>query len=98
MVELIHHANEEAAKFGSKIDVLIPHQVNRRIIDKAVETTGFPPENVVVNLDHYGNTSAASVPIALDEAMREGRAKRGDTVLLVAFGGGLTWGSAIVTL
>ena len=79
-------------------DVLIPHQVNQRIIDAALETAGFPPEKVMVNLDKYGNTSAASVPIALDEALKTGRCKPGDTVLLVAFGGGLTWSSAIVTL
>ncbi|QVL34802.1 ketoacyl-ACP synthase III [Telmatocola sphagniphila] len=98
MVELIHHANEEAAKLGTHISMLIPHQVNQRIIDAALESTGFPADRVMVNLDRYGNTSAASVPIALDEAIREGRAKKGDTVLLVAFGGGLTWGSSVVTL
>src|SRR6266545_640500 len=80
------------------IDVLIPHQVNGRIIDAALEATKFPREKVVVNLDKYGNTSAASVPIALDEALRTGRCKSGDTVLLVAFGGGLTWSSAMLTL
>ena len=80
------------------VDVLIPHQVNGRIIDAALESTGFPPDKVMVNLDKYGNTSAASVPIALDEALRTGRCKPGDTVLLVAFGGGLTWSSAIITL
>jgi 3-oxoacyl-[acyl-carrier-protein] synthase-3 len=58
----------------------------------------FPPEKVMGNLERYGNTSAASVPIALDEAMRCGRLKAGDTVLLVAFGGGFTWASAVVTL
>jgi 3-oxoacyl-[acyl-carrier-protein] synthase III len=98
MIELIEDALMESQRSGRKIDLLIPHQVNQRIIDAALESTEFPPEKVVVNLDRYGNTSAASVPIALDEAMSEGRAKPGDTVLLVAFGGGLTWGSAIVTL
>ena len=72
--------------------------MNQRIIDAALDQTGFPADQVMVNLDNYGNTSAASVPIALDEAIRGGRAKPGDTVLLVAFGGGLTWGSVILTL
>lgn len=99
MIELIHQAEIDCREMGlNGPDVLIPHQVNQRIIDAALETTRFPAEKVMVNLDRYGNTSAASVPIALDEALRTGRCKPGDTVLLVAFGGGLTWSSAIVTL
>jgi 3-oxoacyl-[acyl-carrier-protein] synthase III len=99
MVELIEQAEIDCRELSlSGIDVLIPHQVNQRIIDAALESSGFPSEKVVVNLDRYGNTSAASVPIALDEALRTGRCKPGDTVLLVAFGGGLTWSSALVTL
>lgn len=99
MVELIQQAEADARELGlAGFDALIPHQVNQRIIDAAVEATGFPAAKVVLNLDRYGNTSAASVPIALDEAVRSGRCKPGDTVLLVAFGGGLTWSSAIVTL
>src|SRR5262245_13877502 len=99
MVELIEQAEIDCRELGlSGIDVLIPHQVNQRIIDAALESSKFPSEKVVVNLDKYGNTSAASVPIALDEALRTGRCKPGDTVLLVAFGGGLTWSSALITL
>jgi 3-oxoacyl-[acyl-carrier-protein] synthase-3 len=99
MVELIHQAEADCRELGlGKIDVLIPHQVNQRIIDSALETCHFPRDKVMVNLDRYGNTSAASVPIALDEAIRAGLCKPGDTVLLVAFGGGLTWSSALVTL
>jgi 3-oxoacyl-[acyl-carrier-protein] synthase-3 len=99
MAELIHQAEADCREIGlNGIDVLIPHQVNQRIIDAALESTSFPPSKVVVNLDRYGNTSAASVPIALDEALRTGRCKPGDTVLLVAFGGGLTWSSALLTL
>ena len=99
MIDLIEQAETDAKELGlSGIDLLIPHQVNQRIIDAALEATGFPPAKVMVNLDKYGNTSAASVPIALDEAIRTGRCKPGDTVLLVAFGGGLTWSSAIITL
>ena len=99
MVELIEQAEIDTRELGlSGIDALIPHQVNQRIIDAALESSGFPASKVMVNLDKYGNTSAASVPIALDEALRTGRCKPGDTVLLVAFGGGLTWSSALVTL
>ena len=98
MIELVEQAQADCAELGCKIDLLIPHQVNQRIIDAALEATGFPADKVVVNLDRLGNTSAASVPIALDEAIRGGRAKPGDTVLLVAFGGGLTWSSALITL
>jgi 3-oxoacyl-[acyl-carrier-protein] synthase III len=99
MVELIQQAEADARELGvAGFDALIPHQVNQRIIDAALEATGFPAAKVMVNLDRYGNTSAASVPIALDEALRSGRCRPGDTALLVAFGGGLTWSSAIVTL
>ena len=98
MIELTQDAVEYCRNLGIEIGLIIPHQVNRRIIDAALDSTGFPADRVMVNLEKYGNTSAASVPIALDEAIQAGRAKRGDTVLLVAFGGGLTWGSAIITL
>lgn len=98
MIELIEDAQSDCKTLNRSIDLLIPHQVNQRIIDAALDNTHFPPEKVMVNLDKYGNTSAASVPIALDEAMRSGRAKPGDTLLFIAFGGGLTWGSAILTL
>jgi 3-oxoacyl-[acyl-carrier-protein] synthase-3 len=99
MIELIQQAEIDCREMGLNLpDVLIPHQVNQRIIDAALEATGFPADRVMVNLDKYGNTSAASVPIALDEALKTGRCKPGDTVLLVAFGGGLTWSSAIITL
>jgi 3-oxoacyl-[acyl-carrier-protein] synthase III len=98
MVEMIEQARIDAAKLGRTVDLLVPHQVNLRIIDAAVEATGFPRDKVMVNLDKYGNTSAASIPIALDEAMQEGRAQKGETLLFVAFGGGLTWGSTMITL
>jgi 3-oxoacyl-[acyl-carrier-protein] synthase-3 len=98
MIELTQDAMDECGRLGVEIKLLIPHQVNQRIIDAALERTGFPTDRVMVNLGSYGNTSGASVPIALDEAMREGRARPGDTILLIAFGGGLTWGSLILTL
>jgi 3-oxoacyl-[acyl-carrier-protein] synthase-3 len=78
------------------IHLVVPHQVNVRIIDSALKGLKIARERVYVNLDRYGNTSAASVPIALSEAVEMGRLKPGDIVLMVAFGGGLTWGSAVV--
>ena len=78
------------------IDLFVPHQANMRIIDHAVERIGIDPAKVVVNLDRYGNTSSASVPLALAEAREQGRLKPGDLLLLIAFGGGLTWGSTVV--
>jgi 3-oxoacyl-[acyl-carrier-protein] synthase-3 len=80
----------------SQIKCVIPHQANRRIIDAVSERLGIKPEQVFVNLDKYGNTSAASVAIALDEAVRSGRIQRGDLVLLIVFGAGLTWAAAVI--
>lgn len=80
----------------SQIKCLIPHQANRRIIDAVGERLGVRPEQVFVNLHKYGNTSAASVAIALDEAVQSGVIQRGDLVLLVVFGAGLTWGAAVI--
>jgi 3-oxoacyl-[acyl-carrier-protein] synthase-3 len=80
----------------SQIQCVIPHQANRRIIDAVGERLGAKPEQVFVNLHKYGNTSAASVAIALDEAVRTERIKRGDLVLLVVFGAGLTWAAAVI--
>jgi 3-oxoacyl-[acyl-carrier-protein] synthase-3 len=80
----------------SQIKCIIPHQANRRIIDAVAERLGATPEQVFINLEKYGNTSAASVAIALDEAVQSGRITRGDMVLLVVFGAGLTWGAAVI--
>ena len=80
----------------SQIACIIPHQANRRIIDLVAERLGASPEKLFVNVDRMGNTSAASVAIALDEAVRSSRIKRGDLVLLMVFGAGLTWGAAVV--
>jgi 3-oxoacyl-[acyl-carrier-protein] synthase-3 len=80
----------------SKIKCVIPHQANRRIIDVVGERLGATPGQMFVNLDRYGNTSAASVAIALDEAVSSGRIQRGDLILLVVFGAGLTWGAAVI--
>ena len=80
----------------SQIKLVIPHQANRRIIDAVGERLGARPEQVFVNLHKFGNTSAASVAIALDEAVTAGLIQRGDLVLLVVFGAGLTWGAAVI--
>ncbi len=80
----------------SQIKCVIPHQANRRIIDAVCERLNARPEQIFVNVDRYGNTSAASVAIALDEAVQSGRIHRGDLVLLVVFGAGLTWGAAVI--
>ena len=79
-----------------EVAMVIPHQVNTRIIDSAVGRLGFPPEKIMVNIQKYGNTSAASIPMALAEARLEGRVRPGDTVILVAFGGGLSWATAVI--
>jgi 3-oxoacyl-[acyl-carrier-protein] synthase-3 len=80
----------------SKIKCVIPHQANRRIIDAVGERLGATPEQLFVNVNRYGNTSAASVAIALDEAVASGKVQRGDLILLVVFGAGLTWGAAVI--
>ncbi len=80
----------------SQLTLLVPHQANLRIIQATAERLSLPMERVVVNLERYGNTSAASIPIALDEAMMDGRIKDGDYLLLEAFGGGLTWAAALI--
>ena len=80
----------------SDIDWLVPHQANIRIINATGKKLGLDPDHVVVTVDKHGNTSAASVPLALDTAVREGRIKEGETVMLEAFGGGFTWGAALL--
>jgi 3-oxoacyl-[acyl-carrier-protein] synthase III len=80
----------------SQIACIIPHQANQRIIDAVGERLGATPGQLFINLEKYGNTSAASVAIALDEAVTTGRVKRGDLILMVVFGGGLTWGAAVI--
>ena len=97
MITDVIEASFDAA--GLKIDDLdwfVPHQANRRIIDASAKKLGIPPEKVVVTVDRHGNTSAASVPLALDEAVRDGRIRKGDLVLLEAMGGGFTWGATLL--
>ena len=96
IVESAETAMATAGVDASDIDLFVPHQANIRIIDGAASRLGFPPEKVFVNIERYGNTSAASVPIALAEAADEGRLRDGDLVLLSGFGAGMSWASAVV--
>jgi 3-oxoacyl-[acyl-carrier-protein] synthase III len=99
-VQAMQTAAEEALRRCeitiSQIKCIIPHQANRRIIDAVGERLGAKPEQLFVNVNKFGNTSAASVGIALDEAVSTGRVQRGDLILLVVFGAGLTWGAAVI--
>jgi len=94
--EAVYETLKSAHVQSSDISLMIPHQANFRIIQAVAERLGLPMEKVVLNVDRYGNTSAASIPIALDEAVRQGRVKDGDLLLFEAFGAGLTWASALV--
>jgi 3-oxoacyl-[acyl-carrier-protein] synthase-3 len=96
MADACDQALQRAGLRGEQVDVLIPHQANIRIIEATAKHARIPMDKVYVNVDRYGNTSAASIPIALDEAVREGRVRPGMNVLLVAFGGGFTWASMAV--
>ncbi|GAB6076833.1 beta-ketoacyl-ACP synthase III [Desulfurobacterium crinifex] len=98
MVESARQVLDKSGILAEEIKLLIPHQANVRIIKAVAERLGINEEKIFINLDRYGNTSAASIPIALDEAVKEGRLKKGDLVLLVAFGGGFTWGSCILRI
>jgi 3-oxoacyl-[acyl-carrier-protein] synthase III len=96
MEEISRAALDEAGVSVGEVALVIPHQANRRIIIALAERLGISMDKVVVNLEKYGNTSAASVPVALDEARRQGRIRPGDVVLLNAFGAGFAWGAAVI--
>jgi 3-oxoacyl-[acyl-carrier-protein] synthase III len=96
MVDSARQVLDDAGLEGSSLACVIPHQANLRIISAVAERLDVPLDRVMVNLDRFGNTSAAAVAIALDEANRTGRMKEGDYVLLVVFGGGLTWASSVI--
>ncbi len=96
IANVITEALEATGLTIDDIDWFVPHQANKRILDSTAKRIGLPPEKVVMTVAEHGNTSAASVPLALDTAVRDGRIKRGDLVLLEAMGGGFTWGSALV--
>ena len=96
MSDAADRALDSARLTGDDIDLLIPHQANIRIIEATAKHSGIPMEKVYVNVDRFGNTSSASIPIAIDEAIERGQIHEGSTVLLVAFGAGFTWASMIV--
>jgi 3-oxoacyl-[acyl-carrier-protein] synthase-3 len=96
MAEAADRALDGARLTGADIDLLIPHQANVRIIEATAKHSNIPMEKVYVNVDRYGNTSSASIPIAIDEAIENGRINEGSTVMCVAFGSGFTWGSMII--
>jgi 3-oxoacyl-[acyl-carrier-protein] synthase-3 len=96
MSDACDRALDAARLTGQDIDILIPHQANVRIIEATAKHANIPMDKVYVNVDRFGNTSSASIPIALDEAIERGRVKEGTTALMVAFGAGFTWGSMVV--
>jgi 3-oxoacyl-[acyl-carrier-protein] synthase-3 len=94
--ELMEDALQKCELTADQIKLVVPHQVNQRIIDSAMDKLNIPIEKAFVNIEKYGNTSAASIPIALDEAWRTAGIKKGDILIMVAFGAGLTWANAVV--
>ena len=96
ITDVITDAFKATGTTAEDIDWFVPHQANKRIIDDSAKKLGIAPQKVVITVDRHGNTSAASIPLALDVARRDGRIKKGDLVLLEAMGGGFTWGSALV--
>ena len=96
MAEACDEALRRAGVTSDQIDLLVPHQANIRIIQATADHAGIPMEKVMVNVDKYGNTSSASIPLALAEAVEQGRVKPGSLLLLVAFGAGFTWGSTVI--
>ncbi len=98
LAEVLGEVLEQAGVAIEDIDWVVPHQANARILDATARKLGLPPEKVIVTVDRHANTSAASVPLALDTAMRDGRIKRGDLVMLEAMGGGFTWGASLLKI
>jgi 3-oxoacyl-[acyl-carrier-protein] synthase-3 len=98
MAELVEETLQANSLSRDDVDWLIPHQANVRIINAVGRRAGFPSEKVIVTVDHHGNTSAASVPLALDESIRNNTIKTGELVLMEGFGGGFTWGSALIRI
>jgi len=94
--EVCREVLDAAGLSAADVDWLVPHQANRRIIDAVAQRLELPTERCYLNIERYGNTSSASIPIALDEAVRTGKIREGDIVLMAAFGAGLTWGASVV--
>ncbi len=98
ITDVIEDVFSQAGITADDLDWFVPHQANKRIIDASAKKLGIPLEKVIVTVDHHGNTSAASVPLALTEAIKDGRIKKGDLVMLEAMGGGFTWGAVLVRM
>ena len=96
MAAVVGEVLEKAGLEAKDIDWLVPHQANKRIIDSTGRKLGLSPDRVVVTVDRHANTSAASIPLALDTAVKDGRIKKGDLTLLEGIGGGLAWGASLI--
>ena len=96
LADVLNEVLGDAGIDAAEVDWVVPHQANARILDATARKLGLPIEKVVVTVDNHANTSAASVPLAFDAAVRDGRIKRGDTIVLEAMGGGFTWGAAVL--
>jgi 3-oxoacyl-[acyl-carrier-protein] synthase III len=96
LAEVMNEVLAAAGHLPEEVDWVVPHQANKRILDATAKKLGLPPEKVIVTVDRHANTSAASVPLALDTAVRDGRIRKGDLLVLEAMGGGFTWGAAAV--
>jgi 3-oxoacyl-[acyl-carrier-protein] synthase-3 len=94
--DVVYDVFKDTGYTAADIDWFVPHQANKRIIDDSARKFGIAPEKVVTTVDRHGNTSAASIPLALAVAVGDGRIKRGDLLLLEAMGGGFTWGAALL--
>jgi 3-oxoacyl-[acyl-carrier-protein] synthase III len=95
VVESCRKTLDDAGISAAEVDLFVPHQANLRIIEKVAAQLGFTEKQVFFNLDRFGNTSCASIPLCLHDAMAQGRLKKGDRLLIVGFGAGLTWGSCL---
>ncbi|TFI58244.1 ketoacyl-ACP synthase III [Sphingomonas parva] len=95
LADVLNEVLGVAGHSADEVDWVVPHQANKRILDATAKKLGLPPERVIVTVDQHANTSAASVPLALDTAVRDGRIKQGDLIVLEAMGGGFTWGAAV---
>ncbi|HEX9931486.1 MAG TPA: beta-ketoacyl-ACP synthase III [Allosphingosinicella sp.] len=96
LADVLTETLEAAGHHADEVDWVVPHQANKRILDATAKKLGLDPNRVIVTVDQHANTSAASVPLALDTAVRDGRIKKGDLIVLEAMGGGFTWGAAVV--
>jgi 3-oxoacyl-[acyl-carrier-protein] synthase III len=97
LADVLNEVLADASLDADEVDWVVPHQANARILDATAKKLGLPPEKVVVTVDRHANTSAASVPLALDTAVKDGRIRHGDIVVLEAMGGGFTWGAAVLS-